>query len=175
MNRIKGTIGEFGVIVDRIVVGAERAQRTVWLFVRQLVIPAMPLLAGCSGDECLDVGCSSTAVVYIESQAWRDGSYSASLEFDQRNVTCTFTVSGTPASGECDDRTFFLILDTFPSSVRIRIPHTPEQISVVVSRDDIEIGQMAGTVRYEDVTPAGSCSKGCLAGAMHVSVAAGTP
>ena len=113
--------------------------------------------------------------MFIESQAWRDGSYTATVQFNERNATCTFTVIGTPASGECDDRTFFLILDTFPSDIRITIPDTPERISVVVSRDGVEIGRISEIVRYEDATPRGSCSTGCLAGEMHIPVAAGTP
>jgi hypothetical protein len=168
-------MGESKVPIDRNGVAHYRVQRTICFFLPPVVVLVMCLLTSCGSDECQAVGCSSAAVVYIESQTWRDGSYSASLEFDGRTVTCSFTVSGTPASGDCDDRTSFLILDTFPSSVRIRIPHTPERISVEVSRDGVEIGRMSDTVQYEDVTPAGSCSTGCLAGAMHVSVAAETP
>ena len=144
-------------------------------FIRQLVAPALLLSTGCSSHECLSIGCSSNATVYMESKAWTDGSYTVLLEFDQRSRACTFIMNGGFVSfGQCNDPGVFLIADLVPS-IGVSIRNTPKQVSLTLSREGAEIARTSGIMRYEDVTPEGSCARGCMHGEMRVSIPGVTP
>ena len=151
-------------------------RRRILPLIHQLAGSVMLAVAGCGDSECLTAGCSSGAVVHLESQSWSDGTYVTGLQLDEQSTACTFIVDGGSASGKCDDNSLFLILDRLPSRISIKVPDTPRQVGVTVSRDGVEIVRtMLVAIQYKDVTPPRSCSSGCVVGELSVSVPPSSP
>lgn len=138
---------------------------SLWLLLSALVL-------GCQ-EECTDVGCASTLIVELSSEAWADGEYDVSLEAEGETFSCSFEVTdGKAVIGSCPHAAATVDTSEFEEGyVLIRYGGSrPAELSVSVELDGEELDRDDFEPEYEEVDGTVDACSTCLAAQVSLKV-----
>jgi hypothetical protein len=139
---------------------------SLWLLTSALIL-------GC-GDDCTDIGCGSTFLVELASEAWSDGEYEVAIDAGDDSATCTFTIEdGEAQTGPCEPAIANVDSSEFAEGfVLIRFQSAkPSELTISIERDGEELASDDFEPEYEEVEVSpDACSGPCTAAQVSLDV-----